>query len=65
MELLAGYFLDAQTSASGRNEEQQAALQHQLAETMQLLPQLTTGIDVNVRFTSIGGFEVSNGGGVL
>ncbi|KFM29292.1 Protein FAM63A [Auxenochlorella protothecoides] len=65
VELLAGYFLDAQTSASGRNEEQQAALQHQLAETMQLLPQLTTGIDVNVRFTSIGGFEFTRETGIF
>lgn len=58
VELLAEYFLDA-SCPEGRSGEEQAALQHQMADGMQLLPQLITGIDVNVRFNSIDGFEVS------
>lgn len=61
MELLAEYFLDA-SSPEGRSAEEQAALQQQMADGMHLLPQLITGIDVNVRFNSIDGFEVRGAG---
>lgn len=59
-QLLVGYFLDANPS-EGRSEEVQVALHRQLEEAINLLPKLSTGIDVNVRFTTTDGFEVRTG----
>lgn len=59
-QLLVGYFLDANPS-EGRSEEVQVALHRQLEEAINLLPKLSTGIDVNVRFTTTDGFEVRIG----
>lgn len=56
-QLLVGYFLDANPS-EGKSSEEQAALNQQMEDAMHLLPKLSTGIDVNVRFNSPSGFEV-------
>ncbi|PRW58319.1 FAM63A-like isoform X2 [Chlorella sorokiniana] len=61
VEMVAGYLLDANSLEGERNtalsEEQRASLAHNLSDAIALLPKLTTGIDVNVRFHDIAGFE--------
>ncbi|KAI7841603.1 hypothetical protein COHA_004773 [Chlorella ohadii] len=61
VEMVAGYLLDANNLDGGRgaalSEEQRASLAHNLSDAIALLPKLTTGIDVNVRFHDIAGFE--------
>lgn len=59
MQLVAGYLLDA-NSLEGKDvsEEHKLNLQHNLSDAIALLPKLTTGIDVNLRFHDIRGFEV-------
>ncbi len=59
MQLVAGYLLDA-NSLEGRDmsEEYRANLQHSVTDALALLPKLTTGIDVNLRFHDVRGFEV-------
>ncbi|GAB4817828.1 hypothetical protein N2152v2_004874 [Parachlorella kessleri] len=61
VQLVAGYLLDS-NSLDGKeaSEEYRANLQHNLTEALALLPKLTTGIDVNVRFHDIRGFEFTN-----
>lgn len=41
----------------GLSEEQRASLAHNLSDAIGLLPKLCTGIDVNLRFHDIAGFE--------
>ncbi|KAL4430888.1 hypothetical protein ABPG75_006144 [Micractinium tetrahymenae] len=41
----------------GLSEEQRASLAHNLSDAIGLLPKLCTGIDVNLRFHDISGFE--------
>ena len=66
MQLVAGYLLDS-NSLDGKetSEEYRANLQHNLTEALALLPKLTTGIDVNVRFHDIRGFEVRSRPGAV
>jgi len=58
LSLIAGHLLDA-NSKHGVSEEQQANMTRIIADTVELLPKLTTGIDVNVMFTDVRGFEVA------
>jgi hypothetical protein len=57
--MVAGRLLDA-SSLEGRpgvSAEAAASMQQDLADAISLLPQLCTGIDVNLRFHDIRGFE--------
>ena len=58
LSLVAGHLLDA-NSKQGVSEEQQANMTRIIADTVELLPKLTTGIDVNVMFTDVRAFEVA------
>ena len=58
LSLIAGHLLDA-NSKQGISEEQQDNMTRIIADTVELLPKLTTGIDVNVMFTNVRGFEVA------
>lgn len=63
VQLVAGYLLDY-NSLAGRqdvSEEYKLNLQHNVQDAISLLPKLTTGIDVNIRFHDIRGFEVRLG----
>lgn len=61
VEMVAGHLLDSNQVEGARgaalSEEQRASLAHTLAEAISLLPQLCTGIDVNVRLHDVAGFE--------
>lgn len=62
VQLLAEHLLDTnfsrlQGSSGGGGDEYQANLQHNLSDAIALLPKLTTGIDVNVRFDHIRSLE--------
>jgi hypothetical protein len=50
VELVAGHLLDSVSRAPSGNDEYRANLQHNLSDAISLLPKLTTGVDVNVRF---------------
>lgn len=57
--MLAEYLLDTNFAKSEAEEEDayRANLQFNLADAISMLPQLTTGIDVNVKFNNIKGLE--------
>ncbi len=59
ISLVAGYLLDVTApDESGKIAADVAAnLQRNVSDAIQLLPKLTTGIDVNVRFHDIRAFE--------
>ena len=57
MSLIAGHLLDV-NAKGGVSEEQAANMTRIIADAVELLPKLTTGIDVNVLFNDIRGFEV-------
>ena len=58
VQMLAEYLLDRNFAASdSANEDMKANMQFNLADAISLLPRLTTGIDVNVRFNDIRGVE--------
>lgn len=62
MAMVAERLLDSNTaslegSSGGLSEEQRASLAHNLSDVIGLLPKLCTGIDVNLRFHDIAGFE--------
>lgn len=57
MSLIAGHLLDV-NAKGGVSEEQAANMARIIADAVELLPKLTTGIDVNVSFKDIRGFEV-------
>ena len=57
MSLIAGHLLDV-NAKGGISEEQAANMTRIIADAVELLPKLTTGIDVNVIFKDIRGFEV-------
>jgi hypothetical protein len=56
--LVAQYVLDINPiDRPGLSEEFKANLQHSIEEAINLLPKLTTGIDINVKFDTIHSFE--------
>uniref|UniRef100_A0A7S1CUI2 MINDY deubiquitinase domain-containing protein n=1 Tax=Picochlorum oklahomense TaxID=249345 RepID=A0A7S1CUI2_9CHLO len=59
VQLLAEYLLDTNFAKSEAEGEDvyRANLQFNLADAISMLPQLTTGIDVNVKFNNIRGLE--------
>ena len=57
LSLIAGHLLDV-NSKQDINEEQQANMMQNIADAVELLPKLTTGIDVNIIFNDVRGFEV-------
>jgi hypothetical protein len=61
VQMLAGLLLDSNNLEGQRQQalsaEQAASLQHNLSGAIALLPKLTTGIDVNLRFHDTAGFE--------
>lgn len=60
LQMLAEYLLDknqALEDSSSTSESVKANLQYNLADAISLLPRLTTGVDVNVRFNDIRGVE--------
>ena len=57
LSLIAGHLLDV-NAKGGVSEEQAANMTRIIADAVELLPKLTTGIDVNVIFNDIRGFEV-------
>ena len=63
VSLVAGYLLDAndeQKIGKGLPEEYKANLQKNVADAIGILAKLTTGIDVNVRFHHVKGFEFTD-----
>lgn len=63
VSLVAGYLLDAndeQKIPKGLPEEYKANLQKNVADAIGILAKLTTGIDVNVRFHDVKGFEFTD-----
>lgn len=58
LSLIAGHLLDV-NAKQNFSEEQQANMTRNIADAVELLPRLTTGIDVNIMFNDIRGFEVS------
>lgn len=59
VSLIAGHLLDTNSEErlASHGDEYRANLQQNVEDAMALLPKLTTGVDVNVRFDSIRGFE--------
>lgn len=60
LQMLAEYLLDknqALEDSPSMSESVKANLQYNLADAISLLPRLTTGVDVNVRFNDIRGVE--------
>lgn len=58
---MAEHLLDVNFSRSqGSSDEYRANLQHNLSDAIALLPKLTTGIDVNVRFDHPRSFEFTH-----
>ncbi len=61
VQMVAGLLLDCNSQGGQRQQalsaEQEASLQHNLSDAIALLPKLTTGIDVNLRFHDTAGFE--------
>lgn len=63
VSLVAGYLLDAndeQKLGKGLPEEYKANLRKNVADAIGILSKLTTGIDVNVRFHDVKGFEFTD-----
>ena len=59
ISLVAGRMLDAnsETRLAAMPPEHAASLQQNLSDAISHLPKLTTGVDVNPKFASIGAFE--------
>ena len=57
LSLIAGHLLDV-NSHEGFSEAQQANMTRNIADAVELLPKLTTGIDVDIMFDDINGFKV-------
>lgn len=57
MQMLAEHLLDSNFSRAEGSSEYRANLQHNLSDAISLLPKLTTGIDVNVRFDGVRSLE--------
>lgn len=60
LQMLAEYLLDknqALEDSMSTNDTVKANLQYNLADSISMLPRLTTGVDVNVRFNDIRGIE--------
>ena len=56
--MLAEYLLDTNFAKSEHaGEDYKANLQHNLSDAIAILPSLTTGIDVNIRFNDVSGIE--------
>ena len=63
MSLVAGHLLDAndeQKVGKGLPEEYKANLRKNVADAISILSKLTTGIDVNVQFHDLKGFEFTD-----
>ena len=63
VSLVAGHLLDAndeQKVGKGLPEEYKANLRKNVADAIGILSKLTTGIDVNVRFHDVKGFEFTD-----
>jgi hypothetical protein len=63
VSLVAGHLLDAndeQEVGKGLPEEYKANLRKNVADAIGILSKLTTGIDVNVRFHDVKGFEFTD-----
>ena len=63
VSLVAGHLLDAndeQKIGKGLPEEYKANLRKNVADAIGILSKLTTGIDVNVRFHDVKGFEFTD-----
>ena len=58
LSLIAGHLLDV-NAKQNFSEEQQANMTRNIADAVELLPRLTTGIDVNIMFNDVRGFEAS------
>ena len=58
LSLIAGHLLDVNAKQTF-SEEQQANMTRNIADAVELLPRLTTGIDVNIMFNDVRGFEAS------
>ena len=57
LSLIAGHLLDV-NSHEDFSEAQQANMTRNIADAVELLPKLTTGIDVDIMFDDINGFKV-------
>lgn len=57
VQMLAEHLLDSNFSRAEGSSEYRANLQHNLSDAISLLPKLTTGIDVNVRFDGVRSLE--------
>ena len=63
VSLVAGYLLDAndeQKLSKSLPEEYKANLRKNVSDAIAILAKLTTGIDVNVRFHDVKGFEFTD-----
>ena len=63
VSLIAGHLLDTndeQKVGKGLPEEYKANLRKNVADAISILPKLTTGVDVNVRFHDVKGFEFTD-----
>uniref|UniRef100_A0A453SJ86 MINDY deubiquitinase domain-containing protein n=1 Tax=Aegilops tauschii subsp. strangulata TaxID=200361 RepID=A0A453SJ86_AEGTS len=57
LSLVADRLIDSNSSAQGRDEEYARNWEHNISDAIDLLPRLTTGIDVNVMFRKVDDFE--------
>lgn len=63
VSLIAGHLLDTndeQKVGKGLPEEYKVNLRKNVADAISILPKLTTGVDVNVRFHDVKGFEFTD-----
>lgn len=64
ISLVAGYLLDCNSEErliqAGASAEYQANLHRNIADSIALLPKLTTGVDVNVKFHDFRAFEFTD-----
>ncbi|XP_044959884.1 ubiquitin carboxyl-terminal hydrolase MINDY-2 isoform X2 [Hordeum vulgare subsp. vulgare] len=57
LSLVADRLIDSNSSAQGKDEEYARNWEHNISDAIDLLPRLTTGIDVNVMFRKVDDFE--------
>ncbi|CAM0909833.1 unnamed protein product [Alopecurus aequalis] len=57
LSLVAERLIDSNSSAQGKDEEYVRNWEHNISDAIDLLPRLTTGIDVNVMFRKVDDFE--------
>ncbi|XP_051199400.1 uncharacterized protein [Lolium perenne] len=57
LSLVAERLIDSNTSAQAKDEEYVRNWEHNISDAIDLLPRLTTGIDVNVMFRKVDDFE--------